>query len=169
VKPITLEALLSLEEAEIRDLFPHGAREHERKGKPPRYSPAESGEKAAKTLKRLLREKQDRIDKPRFPVASGPQRLRWSAKEKKWVPKEFTPDEEHGYTSNASRSLEPADAIPPDVQSRYSDEARERFVGAERPLSERVKDLEGRLRGPQMASLYRRVEALERVARNKAA
>jgi hypothetical protein len=102
VKSLTLDSLLMLEEAQIREAFPFGA-VCNRNGK---WKPCQEGEEATKSLKELLAEKKKRQEKPRL----------------------LHRDSSRGYTNIPSQAMrgEP-EAIPETTQNRYAEEAMERF------------------------------------------
>ena len=133
---LTYETLMTLSPDQIRELFPNGANAA---GKDiTRWEPADS--KPDRTLARLLRDKRARTEKPRL----------------------LHRDSSHGYTDIPALSLsgEP-EAVDEATQRRFSKEAKERFQ-SEKPLSERVRDLEEKARADQLASIEKRVRGVER-------
>lgn len=122
-RPITLNALLSLELEEIEALFPKGA---VAEGKT-KWRPAKTKKEAQKSLYVLLVEKRKRVEKPTFMLRGSPQpRLRWSKKEKRWVESGDWGVEEHGYTHSASKALDD-EGPPPSVVDAYAEESRVTF------------------------------------------
>jgi hypothetical protein len=119
-KALSYDAMLALEEAQIRRLFPHGATE-EKSG----WVPA-SESTATLSLDRLLKAKEDRQEPPRFMARGGPPALRWSTTEHRYVDRHFTSNEEHGYTQSPSKALEPVEVPPPEVVEGYGKDAEAR-------------------------------------------
>lgn len=135
---LTYESLMSLSLDQIREIFPNGA-SAEGTGVVARWKPAEG--EPDRTLKRLLRDKRSRIEKPRL----------------------LHRDSTHGYTDSPALALlrEP-EAIDKETQIQFSKEAWENFTPEERPLSERVAELEDDLQPKQAAKLKKHVRSLER-------
>jgi hypothetical protein len=168
---------MGLELSVIQETFPHGVR---LTGKD-KWLPADSPEAAVKPLRQMLADKRKRREKPRLLSTRNPrQHLTYNKKTKKWETRPWDYNEERGY-NEISDPLNAGEAVDQLAQKQISKDAEEKFereegrkVGmdaerANQPLSERVRAIEDKVRPQQLASLERRIKALERATHDKAA
>ena len=161
---VPYETIMALPLEAIQQNFPHGARTVSKE----RWAPADSPENAVKTLDRLIKEKRQRLEQPRY------LRQSYSRDNYTHIPNQAVGKDKHGRGA-------PEEAVPKDVQEHQSRKAEEDFIRdqgrpygmdgatAARTLAQRVEALEGKARPQQLASLRQRIERLERAVHDKAA
>lgn len=123
MRPVPYETIMTLEVETIRLTFPSGVVQV---GKGDRWEPA--SKKADRTLARLLRDKKERQERPRYLAASSAHKLRWDKRLERWEPAPAHPDQDIGYTDTPYGAMRPdaGEAVDEVTQQRLTHEAQER-------------------------------------------